>query len=155
MIYPSILKRLRSQHDSIPKIILDKDDEKLYKSPAPVKWSAFDNIVHLAKYQPAFIDRINTILETDEPVFERYSADNDPEFAQWQQWTLDEVWTRLQQDRERLFALISNLTDEEIRRIGIHKKYGRLDIANWTEFFLLHEAHHIFTVFKLVNDVEI
>ena len=36
--------------------------------------------------------------------------------------------------------------------IGHHPKYGALTLVEWTEFFLLHEAHHLFTLFKLLNE---
>jgi hypothetical protein len=38
---------------------------------------------------------------------------------------------------------------------AVHKKYGALTIMEWTEFFLLHEAHHIFTIFQLMHDTEL
>lgn len=154
MLYNALTSRLRNQHEAIIEIIAPADDTRLYENPAPGKWSAFDNIVHLAKYQPVFIDRINTMLQANETVFERYSAEDDPEFSAWQQWPLDKLLERLQEDRLRIFSLVSNLTEEELEHAGIHKKYGRLTIIQWTEFFLLHEAHHIFTIFRILNDIE-
>lgn len=34
-------------------------------------------------------------------------------------------------------------------RIGLHPVYGPMTLEGWTEFFLLHEAHHLFTILRL------
>jgi hypothetical protein len=59
----------------------------------------------------------------------------------------------LDKDRKAIFQLVCSIPEEKLARTGIHKKYGRLTILQWTEFFLLHEAHHIFTIFKLANGI--
>ena len=57
--------------------------------------------------------------------------------------------------RNAIYVLITNLTDAAQSRTGVHKKYGKLTVLQWTEFFLLHEAHHIYTIFQLANDTEL
>jgi hypothetical protein len=155
MVYQSLLSRLRSQHEAIPVIISKVSKERLYLHPAPGKWSIFDNIVHLAKYQPVFVDRVNTMLQDSGVTFERYSAEQDSAFETWRTWELDVLLDRISEDRMHIFSLISNLNQEELHHIGEHKKFGALNIIQWTEFFLLHESHHMFTMFQLANDVDI
>jgi hypothetical protein len=155
MIYQALLSRLRSQHEAIPEMISLVTDDRLNLHPAPGKWSIFDNIVHLAKYQPVFIERINTMLQNNGVTFERYTAETDPEFETWRTWELQVLLSRLQDDRMHIFSLISNLNHEELLHVGVHKKFGALTITQWTEFFLLHEAHHMFTMFQLANNVDL
>jgi len=154
-LYPTLLDRLNSQHESIPIIISEISKERLLKNPLPGKWNIHDNIAHLAKYQPVFIDRVNKILNDDEPLFTRYKAEDDPEFEQWRSFSTDKLLKQLDTDRKKIYSLIINLNETELNKIGVHKKYGRLNIIQWTEFFLLHEAHHIFTIFQLANDAEL
>ena len=153
MIYLSLTERLKNQHETISEIISGLDEKKLNRHPEPGKWSIHDNIAHLAKYQPVFINRINKILTDEGPVFERYNADNDPDFKLWQAWPLTELLSRMGSDRETLFQLITGLPDEKLLRKGMHLKYGNLTIINWAEFFLLHEAHHVYTIFQLAHGV--
>jgi hypothetical protein len=149
-IYESMLSRLKNQHESIPEII-SKTGEKLFVNPQPGKWSIHDNITHLAKYQPVFIERVNSILKNVEPGFERYTAETDPEFETWRKWETNNLISTLNSDRKKIVDLITKLSEEEIGRVGIHTRFGRLTILQWTEFFLLHEAHHMFTMFQLAN----
>lgn len=150
---PSLISRLHNQHEAIGDIIAGKPAGALVQVPGPGKWSAHDNIAHLAVYQPVFTGRMQQILSTDEPVFDRYVADEDTNFAAGREKDTTALLQWLAEERAGLERLVAGLTETQLDRVGIHKKYGRLSIAQWTEFFLLHEAHHMFTIFQRVNDM--
>jgi uncharacterized damage-inducible protein DinB len=150
-LHPSLISRLKTQHESIPLIIANVDKTALERNPAAGKWSIKDNIAHLARYQPMFIWRINEIMERDTPVFDRYNADTDTEFPSWQIRETDDLLRQLSADRKTIFSLITTLKADQLPRAGIHPKFGKLNIPDWVEFFLLHEAHHLFTIFQLTK----
>jgi hypothetical protein len=154
-MYHSLLDRLKSQHEAIRFIIEKLDEADLTKQWIPGKWSIKDNIVHLAKYQPVFQERIHLILSQEKPQFGRYKAENDPEFDAWRLYDLPRLLNRMDEDRKIIFKTFSALKTEQMNRIGTHRKYGELTLTQWTEFFLLHEAHHIFTIFQLTHDTEL
>jgi hypothetical protein len=149
MIYPSLSERLKNQHTAIAPIIAKLDDRHLHFHPEPGKWSIHDNIAHLARYQPVFLERINTILSTDEPSFGRYKAEEDSSFNIWREFSTGKLIEKLATGREAIFERITALSETELNRTGNHPAFGKLTIVEWTEFFLLHEAHHIFTIFRL------
>ena len=86
---------------------------------------------------------------TDSPLFERYVADDDPLFHQY----LERPLPALQEDYATQRFLINNhltqLSESMLRRQGIHPVYGCFSMGQWADFFLLHEAHHLFTIFML------
>jgi len=148
----STLDRLRTQHESIATLINGLTDEQLTRNPIPGKWSIKDNIAHLTKYQLVFIERMHTLLTVHEPVFEAYRAENDREFDKWLGKSASQLIEELNKDRIRLTGLVVSLDENELRRVGIHLKFGKLNVLDWTEFFILHEAHHLFTIFRLTHD---
>lgn len=150
-LYPSLTHRLKTQHESLLVIIENVSKENLESNPTPGKWSIKDTIAHLAKYQPLFISRMHQILEHDGIAFDRYNADLDPDFPEWQNRDVNDLLSQISADRKNIIELITSLQPEQLSRIGIHSKYGKLSVSDWTEFFLLHEAHHLFTVFQLVK----
>jgi uncharacterized damage-inducible protein DinB len=154
-LYSALTERLKNQHGALGHIISNINATRLNFHPAPGKWSIHDNIAHLARYQQYFFGRMHTILENDSPTFERYNADLDPEFEAWRKRGTTGLLETLNADRKPLFDLLSTLTDDKLNRVGIHKKFGELTIAQWVEFFVLHEAHHLFTIFRLATDVDI
>jgi uncharacterized damage-inducible protein DinB len=150
-LYPSLTGRLKTQHESISMLIANITNADLERNPAPGKWSIRDNIAHLARYQPIFIDRIHEILKHDGILFERYNADLDPEFPSWQTRESDDLLKQISIDRQTIITLINSLTTEQLSRTGVHPKFGKLTMVEWVEFFLLHEAHHLFTIFQLAK----
>jgi len=147
----SISDRLKTQHLTLPTIISGLSNDELDDHPVPDKWSIRDNIAHLARYQLVFVERIHTILTVHEPVFEAYRAEKDPEFDRWLKKGTNQLMDELNADRINLIGLVSKLNKNELRRTGAHAKFGKLTALEWTECFLLHEAHHLFTIFRLAH----
>lgn len=147
----SITCRLKLQHETISEIIFDLDEQQLLKEIRPDKWSIHENIAHLARYQLVFMERINKILLTRNPSFGRYKAEDDPEFEGWRTRPTNDLIKQINADREDILRLIEGISETELNKTGTHPVYGNLNIMKWTEFFLLHEAHHLLTIFQLAN----
>ena len=154
-IYTSLNDRLKSQHLTIAEITGNVSFERMMVRPAADKWNIHDNIAHLAKYQITFIERINKILNEDVPHFDRYKAEDDAEFELFRKRSDDYLLKCLNEERIKLSEIIYSLSEKDLGRIGVHKKFGNLNIIQWIEFFLLHEAHHLFTIFQLANDTDL
>jgi len=56
-------------------------------------------------------------------------------------------------ERLKIFDAITGLNSNDLNRKALHKKYGEMSLLKWTEFFLLHEAHHLFTIFMLSSQL--
>ena len=149
----SVITRLEYQHKSLLEIIDGLSDEQIRWQIIPGKWSVFENIVHLATYQHAFINRLNQILEQEKPAFPRYSAEADPLFYDNCSKVTREIMQDLVTTRREMIAKISSFNDTDLRRTGVHLAFGEMTIIMWLNFFLLHEAHHLFTIFKLVPEL--
>jgi len=145
----SVQARLKYQHETLNELTKGLTEEQLKERINPDKWSAFENIVHLAAYQPSFLQRLQLITHKNNPLFERYIADNDPVFHQYMAWSVKELLEDLSTQRFLINNHITNLGETTLRREGIHPLYGSFSINQWADFFLLHEAHHLFTIFML------
>ena len=148
------LDRLKIQHEVISVLISELNESELKLHPIPDKWSVKENIAHLTCYQPTFLSRIKRILNEDNPSFEGYIPEEDSEFPKLLSMSVDELIAHQKQKRAEIVNLISNLSDEQMKRTGTHSKFGSMNIIEWTEFFLLHEAHHIYTIFKLIRSTK-
>lgn len=149
-----IIDRLNTQHLALPNIIAHLSDLHLHLSPSPGKWNIKDNIAHLARYQTVFLKRMHLIITMDNPSFDPYKAEEDGEFPLWQSRDLLELQNALNADRVLITEFMTSLPTNDWQRTGVHSKYGMLRVIDWTEFFLLHEAHHLFTIFQLAHNRE-
>src|SRR5580658_9790648 len=106
-VYPSLTDRLKTQHQAIEPILINVSDSRMLTRPQPGKWNIHDNVAHLAKYQPVFIDRVDRILLEDEPLFGRYKAEDDPEFETYRMWDMGTLIKQLIADRKKIYALVT------------------------------------------------
>ena len=150
---PSITTRLQHQHETVDELIKGLTEEQLKLPVNAGKWSAFENIVHLVAYQPTFLHRIRVIEQKENPSFERYVADNDLAFHDSLKLSVKELLANMSTQRFLIHKHIVQLSETALRRTGTHPKFGTLSISQWTDFFLLHEAHHLFNIFMQSADL--
>lgn len=144
----SISTRLHYQHKTILDIIDGLTDEQLRKPANPGKWSVFETIVHLQTYQHVFIDRTKQILEGRTPSFDRYSAEGDPLFLDNCCKATREIMQDLLSTRKEMTAEMQAFPAADFNKQGIHPAFGTMNLMQWINFFLLHEAHHLFAIFR-------
>jgi uncharacterized damage-inducible protein DinB len=145
----SISTRLQYQHKSLLDVIEGLSDEQIRMQINPGKWSIFENIVHLQAYQHASVERVRGILEQDTPVYDPYVAEKDPLFIENCAKSTREVMQDLITTRKEMSAGILSFTEEDLKKTSYHSVYGKMNLLQWLNFFLLHEAHHLFVIFKM------
>jgi hypothetical protein len=148
----TVAVRLHSQLNCVPTILAGVPGDALKRRPAADKWSANENLAHLARYHEAFRERIDRILKEDRPVFTRYRAEEDPQWPPWVAKSPDAILGELQSLRSQMISLFEGLSDVELLRSGVHPRFGDLTLLQWMEFFLLHEAHHLYTVMQRARE---
>lgn len=147
----SVCSRLQNQHEAIYDLLNGISEDELRQRINKDKWSPFEQVAHLVSYQPVFLQRLQIIQQENDPLFDRYVADNDPAFIACCKRSLKELLNDLAAQRTLIINHLMILTGAAISKTGRHPKYGLLTVAEWTEFFLLHEAHHLFSIFMLTR----
>jgi len=143
--------RLATQFDALSTILRDASPAALTRRPPSGDWSAHENLAHLARHHEVMIDRLRRILAEDAPCFPRYRAEDDPEWPAWPRQSPDAVIARLAALRAELVELVRPLGPDRLNRVGVHPVFGLMTIPLWLEFFLLHEAHHLYVVLNRVR----
>lgn len=145
----SISTRLQYQHKTLIDLIEGLSDEQVRRNIIPGKWSIFENIVHLQTYQHTFIARVKQILDENNPLFPRYTAEGDPAFHDNLGRTSREIMQDILSMRKEIASGILSFREADLEKTGRHPLFGEMSLVKWLHFFLLHEAHHLFTIFKL------
>jgi hypothetical protein len=146
MIPQALLGRLQSQLDALGPILRGAGEADLTSRPAGGQWSAHENLAHLGRVQEMLFLRLERILGEDRPELRRYRAEEDPDWPAWAALSPAEALDRLGRRRAELVARVAGLGPDEARRTGVHSRFGEMDVAAWIEFFLVHEAHHLYVV---------
>ena len=151
MLSQSTRSRLATQLECLQVILGGSDAGAINRRPASGKWSAHENLAHLARMHEVYLERIRRILSEERPALPRYKAEEDPEWPQWAALPTEEVLQRLQTLRGRLLEVVGKLSAAQLGRVGIHPAVGAMAIPEWIEFFLLHEAHHLYAAMQRVR----
>ena len=150
----SRLHRCETQLQDFLAVALDGVSvETLNAKPVPGKWSAHEQLAHLARYHQIFLQRIDRILSEQDPEFQRYRAEDDPEWPAWSGLPTAQLLVRISSMRAKLMARLRSLSEVDFERSGVHPKFGAMSLSLWLEFFLVHEAHHLYVVLQLVRKI--
>jgi hypothetical protein len=140
--------RLATQLESVPLVLGERGQDAVSRRPASGKWSTHENLAHLARIHEITLERIRRILSEGRPELPRYKAEDDPEWPQWAALSTEDVLQRLQALRGQLLEVVGKLSAAQLGRVGIHPAVGAMTIPEWIEFFLLHEAHHLYAAMQ-------
>ena len=135
--------RLETQLDALSLVLDRASPEAISRRPASGKWSAHENLAHLARHHEVFLERVRRILEED------------PQWPKWAALPTDEVLRRLKKFRSDLITLVKSLSPDQLSRIGLHPTFGEMTIPDWIEFFLLHEAHHLYVITTRIRSASV
>ena len=150
----SVRGRLETQLEALDVVLTRATPELLDSRPPSGEWSARENLAHLARHSTVFLERLDRILREDTPRLGRYRAEDDPEWPQWTDLSVDEILRRLKDARHRLITWVSGLSLDDLGRTAVHPSFGVMTIPQWLEFFLLHEAHHLYTVMLRIAEAK-
>lgn len=150
----SLQSRLQYQPDALNQLMAGINKHNAKQRPIKDKWSVAENIAHLGRYHEVFLERMQRVLQEQEPQFERYVADNDEHFLEWCKLDFDVLLNEFHASRKALNDFLFALPEEDLKKFGRHPLYGLWSINGWCEFFLLHESHHYFTMLKLLPQLQ-
>lgn len=143
---------LDNQHFMLDDLLQNINKNIFLIKPKNGKWSVFENLAHLGRYNEIFLERMQSVQHKNNPVIEQYKADDEPGFIEWCSKSFELMFADFKSSRETLTKFFESLSNEQLKRTGTHSVYGELTTEQWLEFFLLHEAHHFLTIFKLVHE---
>lgn len=152
MVKESLTYKLQHQYNTVDEMLQNLSSEFILKKHRPEKWSIHENLAHLGRYHEVFLSRLTQILSEDNPEFGRYNTSNDPDFDTWGRMTTSEVIQKTKSLRGQCAEQLISLSSDQLARTGTHPKLGALTVEEWVEFFLLHENHHLYTIFWLIHE---
>lgn len=140
---------LLHQYEEILHLLEDLPEDFILANHIPEKWSIHENLCHLGRYQEVFHRRMEKILLEDTPDVGRYVPTEDPGMEAWLTLSTKEVLTKTQAFRKAFAQQFISFSQETLTRKGTHPLLGSMQMKEWLHFFILHEKHHIYTIFKL------
>ncbi len=148
------VRRLNEQQQSLLRLLGEPPLDALSRQPSSGAWSAREHLAHLGRYHEVFRERLARMRAEDAPNVGRYRAPDDPGFAAWSSLPYANIMSRSALIRSQLLDDVRSLTALDLARRGSHPLLGEVTIADWLDFFLVHEAHHNYTLLVRLREAE-
>jgi uncharacterized damage-inducible protein DinB len=143
-----MLAQLNEQVEYLRGLLVGLEEWQLGKPPAPGKMSLKQTAAHLAHTNEMFAERVEQMLELDEPPIKIIDAALE-DLESYKTADLDKVAEEFAQGRERLIERLEKLHPQDWNRRGAHPEYQNYDVQMAVEHLLLHEAHHLYSMEQL------
>ena len=147
----STLSRLECQHLAIRQYLKDLPFEAMHSPEPDDKGSLQELIAYVCRYQQIFSARIERIISEINPFFEIYTSDVDKDFRLALARPSESLLQQIDMDRKQVIRQLRALSASDCSRIGTHATMGKMNIVQWTDFFLFHECHQLFKIFRQAN----
>lgn len=121
-----IQRRLAEDRLATLSLVKDLSEDQARQRPRPDAWSIKDHVAHLAAVEEAVIAFAQRLLTEEQPVADAYDVDawNARQRMQRDGLTWDETLAELSAVRERLMALLAEVSEPALGRIGSHPVWG-------------------------------
>ena len=140
-----IRQRLVQDRFATLSLIKDLSQDKVQRRPRPDAWSIKDHVAHVAAVEEAVIAFARRMLSELRPVAESYDVDawNARQQVRHAHLTWDEILVELSVTREQLLAMLDQIPEEELNRIGSHPVWGDpITLSSMLRVPYRHERGH-------------
>ena len=152
----TLISALETAPGMIIPLIREVPPEILKRRPAPAKWSAYENAIHLSQSDVAFRARLELILSTDEPIIKTIENSAEDEAGAMLDVDLDESLERYVRERASLVERLKQLSPNEWQKTAVHEAFDHYSVFIMFRHLYVHEMHHAYLLEQLLlkNDWE-
>ena len=147
--FTPLFDKLDLQKRELFKLVQTLPADQFTQRPIPGKWNIAEHLAHLGRYQEIFLQRLQQIMTQPDPALGRYRAEEDPGFADWTQKGTAALTRDIAAGRRIMEERLRQLGPDQWTRKGRHPVFGLMPVSDWLHFFVLHEGHHIYAIFRL------
>ena len=138
-----VLERLEASPSLFLEAIRPLSPHRLDWKPQGTAWGATDVLRHLRDAQSVLAQRVDTILDEDNPTLEFK-----PVFAWTNQQTGEtesgeSIFESYASSRRDSVSRLRGITPQDWTRTGLHEEFGRVTLLEQASYFAAHELTHL------------
>ncbi|MGI8542368.1 MAG: DinB family protein [Aridibacter sp.] len=148
--FNTVISSLENSLEMLPSVIGEIPAETLKRRPQPEKWSAHEHACHLAEVHPMFFERLDLMLNNENPTIKPYFPDKHDAPDALLKVDLDDALEKFAKDRKNLIEKLKNLAPEDWQRTANHEEYSHYSIFIMFRHLSLHDYLHIYRIEELL-----
>lgn len=143
-----MLAQLNEQVEYLRGLLVGLEAWQLAKPPAPGKMSLKQTALHLAHTNQMFAERVELMLELDQPPIKIIDAALE-DLEAYKTADLEKTLEQFSTGRKRLIERLGKLYPSDWESRAAHPEYQNYNVQMAVEHLLLHEAHHLYSMEQL------
>ncbi len=146
----AVISSLENALEILPSVVGEIPVENLKRRPQPEKWSAHEHACHLAEVHLMFFERLDLILNNENPTIKPYFPDKHDAPDALLKVDLDDALEKFAKDRKNLIEKLKNLAPEDWQRTANHEEYSHYSIFIMFRHLALHDYIHTYRIEELL-----
>jgi hypothetical protein len=143
-----LMKALRETAHAMESLLWDVDDGLHDDAPAEGEWSCAQLIIHMARMEKHYVERLERIVRLDAPRITAFDADS---IGCDDNITIYEAIDDFSEMRRQTVYLLYSLDDGDWRRTGVHPYLGELSIQQVAREMNEHDLAHLWQLRRLCD----
>src|SRR5215472_5969148 len=127
----------------IANLLKGISDAKLVERPLPEKWSVCEIIAHLAEDELATSWRYRQMIESNGCALASFDQDQWARLGNYRSWKPADALNMFRLLRDANLRMLSNLTEDEWQRYGVHAERGRISVRDLARHMAGHDMNHV------------
>jgi hypothetical protein len=146
------LEQLAATPDILRLMMESLSGEDANWKPGPKRFSIAETIEHLSHVEGhCFRDRVERMVEEDNPAFESYDTDAYFAAGQYSGRDAEDSFDHFESQRELNLEYLRDLPDSAANRKGLHARLGPITVANVLNEWASHDLAHIRQIAEIIR----
>jgi uncharacterized damage-inducible protein DinB len=137
-----LVGQLHHFEERLAQFLSTVDTEQSCYKPATNEWSIREIVGHLIDIDELYGERINSMLESDNPTFAAFQPDAVVTAKQYHSQDLATLLATYRERRQLTVDGLSTLEADELVRTAQHAKFGALTVLQLIEILANHDDVH-------------
>ena len=116
--------------------------EQIVARPIAGKWSTLECVVHLADFEPVYVDRMKRVIAEDGPTLVGADEKKFSAALFYHDRELQEELTIVEVSRNHMARILKKLPDSALQRVGNHTERGPVTLEKLLTTIIGHIPHH-------------
>ena len=137
------LQRLQQTCTEVAEYAEKYPAELVTKKPDAVAFSATEIIYHLLEVEELWQRRLHQLLNSEDKFFQQIDPDALAKDHRYNEQPYTEGIEEWKAAREDTIDLIDAMTQEQLHTVGIHSRYGEMDVFRILDIMADHDLQHL------------
>lgn len=137
-----LVRKLDSQREELVAYVKQLNDEQIGQRKADTEWCPKEQLLHLARTEPLFVDWALQIRSSPGCTIASY-AGNPESYPEAFDMSLSDLLECLEQARKDTIKAIQDLSMEDLQQQGKHSSFGDLSVLQMLRAIYRHNRMHL------------